>query len=240
MAVHNHSDFILSPITEILEDAVSANAGIGDGIETYPLYDYVMQSVFLKMTGYQEQKMKCICWDMATHDYEYRYKRYTLKTLGECSAYDEKKIIYKDLIDQIKKNDSGFELPSIINHGTLVAKIKQDIEQIFLNTNLASWAQNSFADFVATPNLILAHHFASESNLFENVLQEKYALLFIHRNRCAHNTQSYQQNLPTLKTLLKENYRYDNYFVRFYLLILIDEIFRKLYKSYLDLLGDET
>jgi hypothetical protein len=51
-----HTDFILSPITDILREVVSANAGIGNGIETYPLSEYILQSAFLKMTGFQEQK----------------------------------------------------------------------------------------------------------------------------------------------------------------------------------------
>ena len=67
--MNNHTEFILSPITGILKDVVSASTGIGSGIETYPLCDYIMQSVFLKMTGFQEQKMKCICWELATNDY---------------------------------------------------------------------------------------------------------------------------------------------------------------------------
>ena len=58
--MRNHTEFILSPITKILDDVVSASSGIGSGIETFSLCDYVMQSVFMKMTGFQEQKMKCI------------------------------------------------------------------------------------------------------------------------------------------------------------------------------------
>ncbi len=57
--------------------------------------------------------------------------------------------------------------------------------------------------------------------------------LYKHRNRVAHNTQSYQRNLPTLKTLANENYQYDNYFVWFAILVLIDEIFIILYEKYL-------
>ena len=31
-----------------------------------------MQSIFMKMTGAQEQKMKCICWEIATIDFDLR------------------------------------------------------------------------------------------------------------------------------------------------------------------------
>ena len=105
----NHKDFILSPITNILYDVASASAGVGSGIETYPLCDYIMQSAFLKMTGFQEQKMKCICWELASNDYEYRYKEIYSKILGECSHYDDKNKIYKDLIALIKNHSSDFD-----------------------------------------------------------------------------------------------------------------------------------
>lgn len=52
-----------------------------DNMESYPLCEYVMQSLFLKLTGAQEQKLKCICWDIATHNYEYRYDFLNKKTM---------------------------------------------------------------------------------------------------------------------------------------------------------------
>lgn len=235
MKLNNHTDFILSPITDILEDVIAATAGLGDGIETYPLCDYIMQSAFLKMTGFQEQKMKCICWELATNDYEYRYRRYTLKPLGECSNYEEKKIIYKDLIDQLKKNDPSFKVASYLDKAKILIEVREGVENIFSNTSLATWSQNSFREFIGNRTLIQMNYFATDNNLFENALQDKYTLLYLHRNRCAHNTLSYQQNLPTLKTLLNENQRHDNYFVRFSLLMLIDTIFIELYVKYMTL-----
>lgn len=92
-----HKDFILEPISGLLKDAVAASSGIGYGIETFPLCDYIVQSVFLKLTGFQEQKMKCICWEMASVDFEYRYV-FTKNPLGECSSYTEKQKIYIEVV----------------------------------------------------------------------------------------------------------------------------------------------
>jgi len=228
----NHKDFILSPITDILKEIVSANAGIGDGIETYPLGEYIMQSVFLKMTGFQEQKLKCICWELATNDYEYRYKRFTLKPLGECSSYEEKKTIYKDLLELIKKHRPNFNTNEIDTNFIRSATISE-IQSIFSSSNLSTWTLYSFLELMNDHSIISQNQFATPNNLFENILQEKYSLLYNHRNRCAHNTQSYQDNLPTLKALLSQNYKYDNYFIRFTLLILLDKIFIDLYMKYL-------
>lgn len=64
--------------------------------------------------------------------------------------------------------------------------------------------------------------------------------LYRRRNRIAHNTQSYQQNLPTLKTLVNDDYLYENYFVHFSLLVLIDNIFIELFRKYIIFNEDYT
>jgi hypothetical protein len=129
-----------------------------------------------------------------------------------------------------------------------------EINRIFSNTNLLIWAQNDFNEYRNIINGIEDICFADISNdyLFQNCsnchkngknkqipkckndknLKEIYATLYKYRNVCAHNTQSYQQNLPTLKTLSDENYQYENYFVRFAILTLIDKIFIELYTKY--------
>lgn len=222
----NHTDFILSPITNILKDVVSASAGIGNGIETFPLCDYIMQSVFLKMTGFQEQKMKCICWELASNDYEYRRALLADEDkLGECSSYKAKNSIYKRLIAKTATLDD-------IEKRHVLSKTFTFIKETFTDTNLAIWGEQSFGWFIKHHrNFIKIGHFANKNNLIESCL--KYDLLYNHRNRCAHNTQSYQQNLPTLKTLMGKDYIYETYFIRFAILILIDEIFIELYRKYM-------
>lgn len=243
--MNKHTDFILSPITDILDDVVSASAGIGSGIETFPLFDYIMQSVFLKMTGFQEQKMKCICWEMATNDYEYRYE-FTKTPLGECSNYKDKQTIYKDLIKLIKKQNPGFNISTDINKVNILANTTSEITDRFSGTNLSIWAQKSFNEFGSIWSGILYTYFANDDfNLFTGIsvgsLKKIYEdHLYKQRNRIAHNTQSYQQNLPTLKALVNDDYKYENYFIYFSVLILIDSIFIELYKKYLIVLEDKT
>ncbi|HTA61318.1 MAG TPA: hypothetical protein VK835_02635, partial [Bacteroidia bacterium] len=204
-----------------------------------PLCDYIMQSLFIKMTGFQEQKLKCICWELATFDYEYRYKTEPLK---ERSNYSDKQSIYKDLVAQIKKRSTKFNMPNGINKAQILTKTTKTINLIFDNTNLSKWSQKSFNEYGVIWSEIKEKHFANDNaNLFtagnekEISLQKIYIdFLYRHRNRIAHNTQSYQQNLPTLKTLANPNFRYENYFIWFSILILIDEIFIELYGKYLN------
>lgn len=41
-----HNDFIFSSIEHVLEEGINALSSISDGIETYPLNEYIMKSVF--------------------------------------------------------------------------------------------------------------------------------------------------------------------------------------------------
>ena len=237
MTYNNHSNFILTSITKILEEAILASAGIEDGIENYAINDYILHSVFLKMTGAQEQKMKCICWELATNDYQYRYNRYSKWELGECSEYKHKFHIYKDLIDQIKKSVPDFNVQVFFDkHRDNIAqqKINNKIIDIFSESIFANFSRKHLITF--SNNKIDKNHFGKNSNLLENKLQERYKQLYNHRNRCAHNTLSYQQNLPTFDTLKRDDYIYENYIVYFSILILIDEIMMKLYEKYLEVI----
>ena len=84
-----HTDFILTPLFDIFKDGVNACAPLSKGIENSSLGEYFLQSLFLRLTGAQEQKMKCICWAIASNDYRYRYEYQNVKHYGECSDYSD-------------------------------------------------------------------------------------------------------------------------------------------------------
>ncbi|WP_411354350.1 hypothetical protein [Thomasclavelia ramosa] len=230
-----HDKFILTPMSTILEEAIQASSGIGSGIETYPLCDYIMQSIFLKMTGYQEQKMKCIAWEIATNNFEYRRRLLNNDDkLGECSTYDSKNKIYKALFKQIKSIDSNYEIEQSIK-----VRIKNNsfnkVKDMFMDTNLVTWNKKLFNDFLESKLIKETQYLNNSNNLLENIIQEKYDEIYKQRNRLAHNTQSYQQNLPDFKMLSIEKEYSRNYFLWFAILLLIDNIFIELYKIYIDL-----
>ena len=60
-------------------------------------------------------------------------------------------------------------------------------------------------------------------------------LVFEHRNRIAHNTGSYLKDVPTLDTLADKGYVYKNYFFRFAILLVIDEVIVRLFEKYREL-----
>lgn len=242
-----HTKFILTPIFEILKDCVNATKGISIGIETYPLCDYIMQTTFLKMTGASEQKLKCILWEIATNDYTFRYD--FLKTsYGECSALDEKKKVFKALNTQVKVLNSDKEYLKKIFDDKTKTKIQdrasQEIIDLFEHSIVSIWQGNQFRYFKNNSKSFLKNQFCTIQKIKEELnvsLIEKgidyNTIVWRHRNRCAHNLKSYQINLPDLSTLVNKDYDYENYFFRFSVLILLDEIFMKLYSEYLDLLS---
>lgn len=299
--MHNsspHRKFIMTPIASILRDTVTACNGIGNGIETQSLAEYVLQTTFLKMTGAQEQKLKCICWEMATNDYDYRY-HYLKKDYGECSSYSDKNSIYRDLVEMIVKYDTTFsvaelfcdvdisskenelidikitrtkntqeekkgrkltdaELQALINgikaswakYGIgeedrakysriiLFESMQELVEEIIGGTMVSQWEQHNYQNYIKNWKSLANDQFALGNALMDKDCQDLYTnVVYKHRNRCAHNLLSFQNNLPTLKTLVGEEYVYDNYYYRFSFLLLLDEIFTRLYKTYVKAIG---
>ena len=117
---HSHIPFILKPASDTVREALGALNATSGGIETYPLCGYIMQSLFLKLTGLQEQKLKCICWEMACRDYEYRYERFERNRYSECSDYKDKCLVYNDLISQIEKHGGLFMVTDAMKDDILI------------------------------------------------------------------------------------------------------------------------
>ncbi len=242
-----HTKFILTPIFEILEDCVSATRGISIGIETYPLCDYIMQTTFLKMTGAGEQKLKCILWEIATNDFKFRYEFLKPQTsYGECSRLEDKNKVFKVLKDQVKIMSSDKDCFKKIYDNFCKDEIQkkacQEIIDLFEDSIVSIWQGKQFKYFKKNSISFFKNQFCNFQNTKENFnvsLIEKSidydTIVLEHRNRCAHNLKSYQINLPNLSTLVDKKYEYENYFFRFSILVLIDEIFMKMYSEYLKL-----
>lgn len=268
-----HYNFITTPIFNILKESVIACRGIGDGIETQTISEYILQTTFLKMTGASEQKLKCICWELATNDYEYRYQ-YLNKNYGECSNYNDKNAIYNDLIKAIIKLDTSLikkagtkgkfilELINNLKADDFTGDICKDIKNLVENSTFSLFDPKGFSYFCSSYDTFFKNkEFATlKENQYNNdgfnsfllaiskdgkdkkeELKKHFeSIVYRHRNRCAHNLVSYQENLPTLSTLSEDDNDYNNYFFRFSLLILIDEIFIRLYKKYIDALENNS
>lgn len=239
--MNKHTAFILRPIERILEDAAAAIGGVR-GINRVALNEYFLQSVFLKMTGEQEQKMKCICWELATDDYVYRYNRYNGKwELGECSSLKDKNIVYNDLLEHLTSSDIDSNVIQKI-----LEQAKNIIEVFYKDAHLNTGNERKYKDFemlykklnvsdiYKINNTVQLLGYSKRKKTFSCTTTNMYELLYRHRNRCAHNTLSYQEPSITLAKLKSDDAIYENYFLYFALLIIIDKIFIKTYEMYLN------
>lgn len=245
-----HRTYIRSSLLLILKESVSTINQLGKGMEFYAVSGQLLNSLFLQMTGAQEQKMKCICWELATNDLKYRYKRYYNGwSLNQCSTLVDKCKIYEDLMSAIKSKDRSYKL--FANN-----RAKDDFrDEVYLSltsildgTNISSLYKKQYQVFKDTFSNISAVNITPSDKIFftkgdkdepiakvspDTELFAIYALLYEHRNRCAHNTLSYQLNLPHLNKLRDANVqKYDNIFLFIAVLIMIDEIFRRVFEKY--------
>lgn len=241
-----HIKFIESDLSLILRDIVASVNLLGDGLEFYAVNGYILQSLLLQLTGAQEQKMKCICWEIATEDLAYRYTRYYRKwELNECSSLDDKTKVYSDILKAVKVYDPSYKLfVNAADKQAMMQYILVKMNDIFDNTNIARIHAAKYKDFsdiwsnLVEDNILDSGIFKCTDGTkpFDNdsgILWGIYSLLYRTRNRYAHNATSYQMNLPRFYEINDDKYqKYNNVFLFYAELLLIDEMFRKLFDKY--------
>ncbi|MEE3436103.1 MAG: hypothetical protein VZQ47_11170 [Treponema sp.] len=234
----DNQKFIESSLKNILLECISLTKENCKYLQSYPLLEYLLYSTFLKMTGYSEQKLKCICWDVASLDPTFKYEVYSNWKFGECSNLDAKNGIFAKLIELLKNKNDSFsdnEINTIIPPSIAKENYKWICDQL-ANSNLQYFDENGFYTFKkSTIYNKVSKLYENEKRLFNNDPNDRkfsfiYKKLYEQRNRNAHNLTSYQQNLPSLRSLQKKT-EFENYFHYFTLLIIMDEIYVKLYKQ---------
>lgn len=259
--MRRHEEFILSPIEQILEDIVMATQFSDVGLHSYPLCEYVMHSTFLKLTGCQEQKLKCISWELATDNYKHRYERYKRKPLGECSSYEDKKMVLDDLVRLTHELDKNYKGLSRTELQEIFVETKTAMLDFFNQSKIKGWMEKPFTDFgnltqqcgvqclaFFNNNGIMSdfvghcENCSCRSSSFSPNqceigkianMRKAFECVVMHRNRCAHNTVSAQRNLPSLNTMKDPEYVFENYFLRFAMIVYIDKVFARLFRNYM-------
>lgn len=248
---YSHRKFILTPLLAQLKAVVASASTIGNGIEFTAIDDYILHSLFLQMTGAQEQKIKCIVWDIANSDMQYRYDKYELGKVGECSNIDDKNKVYGEIISKIHELAPTYKMFVDANaKRTFLDKISTSVCSVFSESNFIhthSSAYNVFKNIWANLKgnnidggqqmIMCAKKNTPNETLSDNEqLFGIYQLLYRHRNRSAHNLLSYQDNLPPLWEMrdvyIQEHY---NIFIFIAVLILIDEMLMKAFAEYVRL-----
>lgn len=238
MNASDHKAFILTPVSRIIEDTGKACQSLGDGIEIHPLASYIMQTTFLRITGASEQKLKCICWEIASFDYEFRYEMLR-SPLGECSSYRDKQSIFKSICESLKRFEVSLEI-SEIDKDDIIDTSTEGLKRIIEVSPLSLIFEREFSDFrkycslspigrTSFCNIDRNHNIS----FVEGELKEYYSeTVYRQRNRYAHNLSSYQLNLPTFTKLATMDSNKQNHFRMFSSLILIDKIFMTLFNKF--------
>ena len=236
--MRKHESFILKPMSSIVEEAVLSVSGMGSSMESYPLCRYVKDALMLQLTGFQEQKLKCIMWELATDDFDFRYQYILQQNLGECSNANDKQDIFKHIIRQIRKKETGYSIPEY-SRDLIINTSKNVMKNAFEGTILKSDSDREFKTYLEISKGLTKKSFGvGEQLLCGNVggleatkFYKDY--LYRQRNRLAHNTASYQENIPGFTTLADPNDKLRNYFLFYAYLIMIDGIFVEAFKKYL-------
>lgn len=253
MPKFKHSEFVETPLLNLLRDVISDSNNVSNGIEFYSISGYVLHSLFLRLTGAQEQKIKCICWDLATEDYEYRYARFNKWELGECSRLKDKSTVFSDLVRAVKSIKETYSVfsSSPANKQLFVTKTFDSIKHILDNSNIVACYPTEYDTYLDIIDHFSLNNIEAGDQLFkctdnltldsmteDTMFAATYTLLYRHRNRCAHNTMSYQNNIPTFQELNDEKIqRYYNVFLFITILIIIDNLFIQVYKKYRNVLS---
>lgn len=222
---------------EVLDDGIQASISLDGSFSHYPICEYLLQSIFLKITGYQEQKLKCIMWELATYDYSLRYKYLNGSiSIGECSNMEDKNKVLAALIGTLEKSGHDFYFPDKVSNQAQIRNIVDALQNRFEKSIFSKWLARDFSRFKEFSNSIEAHeggYFSSKSCFgSDSILNDAYEKVFIHRNRCAHNLLSYQSNVPTLQELANDTKGIDNYFSRILVLFLIDNIYVQVFNHF--------
>lgn len=259
-----HVAFIQTPLYGQLDDVCGLLADNSGNMLSNMSAEYILYSTFLKMTGAQEQKLKCICWEVATDNYEFRYKWQSGQfSPGECSRLEDKQKVLNMLYGLIYEKDKSFTI-SETDKADIVLHSMNHVEK-FMQASMIRYtmdrthqdefdlwkitfdAIHNYSTCILTingDNLKLALKRDNCPTSFKSAvlygIDELYQFQYNHRNRCAHNTTSYQEtDMALFRNLgVVDLYKY-NYLIFFTLLLMIDDITIRLFNKYLEVCMNE-
>ena len=246
----NHSEYIKTPITSLLDEAIAILSNMEWNMRSFAIAEYILHSLFLKMTGAQEQKFKCLVWEIGSLDLEFRKDQIFDKKweYGECSKTE----IIKALYNCIKKHQWNKDeiIISQNDRDGIFECGKEHIKDLYERALKASVYHREYNDFCRIWNtkIMPTDSFCMENNgqLMTLKSRENYSTkdrdniitfkdvydnLYYFRNLCAHNFKAFQTNHFDFNRMRKAVDVANNYFFMFAALIVIDEIVTSFYKK---------
>lgn len=200
----NNVNFILIPIDKLMDDAIISTAGLHNKLCAYPVVEYIMHSLFLKISGMLEQKMHSIIFEISNNNIDIRHKVLTGEYKGGSTLKDKNKIL-NELIQQINLYRNS-NIENKLNNIDItywqysIKKINEKFNHsLFKDCNLRNYQE--FQEIVSNMDVKIKEN---KKNIIVTIY-EKYILPT--RNSLAHNTKVQLNNIPTIKDIARDSYK---------------------------------
>jgi hypothetical protein len=250
--------FILTPILNIIKDAVRAAACIPHGVVNYPLKEYFMQSTFLKVAGAFEQKLVYMVEEI--NEIEKRPKESKDKRSKEPEdkrlkitfgiSYDNLKAVYEALYDRICGS------PQVIhdltdnlsnqNRKAMIHEAIKDFVDAIKGSPIIYWEQRTYQQITKTNSVPLQKGKPlSRAMFFTPDQQRKYPyllcgsleqyyndIIYTHRNFVAHNVYAKAEYPDKPSDMLVDHNANKQYCTMLIILLLLDKYFMTLFGHY--------
>ena len=254
------------------QEVCCAYGNSSNNIANYPLIEYLLSSVLLRMTGFMEQKLDILQLILCNQDEDFKYNLLR-KSSKLSSNYDEVSSIYKSFRNIIRTMEKELNVSDTKKYSDKLFKSSEyilnahtKIHNIFKNSSIISPIKRNFDDFVNLKKRLLdlskditelrkeldkeslSQEEKKNKGIVLDQLKSQQALCLSEqdyisiykgtidfRHSIAHNITSIKRDLPNISFIKSDNFQYENYFVRFMIILSIDEVIRDMYIYYKNL-----
>lgn len=257
-----------------IQEMCNAYGNSGNSITNYPLIEYLMSSVLLRLTGFMEQKLDTLQLILCDQDEDFRYQLLR-KSNKLSSSYEVIASIYSSFQNIISSQEKNLKTlmpakfsPSLFENTTCIYQAYDKIYNIFKDSSIVNPLKRSFNDFCNLNN-----YFIDLDSQIQNIINELknpalskeerkikgdeikkltrlnkknkkssflsaenfisiYNRTIKFRHSIAHNINSIKKDLPSISFIKDAQFQYENYFIRFMIVLCVDEIIRTMYEHY--------
>ena len=274
----NYDAIIRKNASVYIEEMCNACGNMDETLRFYPLTEYLLSSVLLRLTGFIEQKLDILQLILCNMDGKVRYNLLR-KSHALSSNYDTVNSIYITFSKIINKLECDYAIiekmykgKSLFDNRECIYDAFSRILDLFKNSAIIYQRERHFKEFFILSDKILTYRekIAKLQKILKNVelskserkqygtqlnvlVKKKRNLEKTHntqdflltndfiniynqtiqfRHTIAHNINSVQIDLPSISYVQSPEFKYENYFIRFMIILSVDMIFRDMYEYY--------
>jgi len=213
-------------------DLPTKKSEIGALIDFINQRNYPENSIITADRGYESYNLIAHCIEN-NQKFVFRVKDISTRNgiMTSLSLPDETFDITDAIRDEIL-DDWKTSIQCVLENSLLVRNFKRSYDEykLLIITIDKSWIMQGTQLFLNKNNIKAEKRTATCGLSLLEIFKE---YVYKERNRCAHNTRSYQHNLPSIREMMSQGYKLQNYFLYMSIIILLDKIYIKLFEVYL-------